>query len=172
MHTHQQAGLRIATCGLLVLAFAASAEDGIATGAAQAPVLVLESPAPELPVVAVSELGHAVAVDRLSALRGGDGSQTENLIDVDDRGIQALLREVPGELLQKALKGADDQLKEKVFKNMSKRAAEMLGEDLAAMGPVRVSDVEAAQKEILSIARRLADAGEIMLGSGGGDDFV
>ena len=83
MHTHQQAGLRIATCGLLVLAFAASAEDGIATGAAQAPVLVLESPVLELPVVAVSELGHAVAVDRLSALRGGDGSQTENLIDVD-----------------------------------------------------------------------------------------
>ena len=83
MHTHQQAGLRIATCGLLVLAFAASAEDGIATGAAQAPVLVLESPVPVLPVVAVSELGHAVAVDRLSALRGGDGSQTENLIDVD-----------------------------------------------------------------------------------------
>ena len=83
MHTHQQAGLRIATCGLLVLAFASSAEDGIATGAAQAPVLVLESPSPELPVVAVSELGHAVAVDRLSALRGGDGSQTENLIDVD-----------------------------------------------------------------------------------------
>ena len=96
----------------------------------------------------------------------------ENLIDVDDRGIQALLREVPGELLQKALKGADDQLKEKVFKNMSKRAAEMLNEDLSAMGPVRVSDVEAAQKEILSIARRLADAGEIMLGAGGGDDFV
>ena len=83
MQTHQQAGLRIATCGLLVLAFAASAEDGIATGAAQAPVLVLESPVLELPVVAVSELGHAVAVDRLSALRGGDGSQTENLIDVD-----------------------------------------------------------------------------------------
>ena len=55
---------------------------------------------------------------------------------------------------------------------MSKRAAEMLGEDLTAMGPVRVSDVEAAQKEILSIARRLADAGEIMLGAGGGDDFV
>ena len=74
MHTHQQAGLRIATCGLLVLAFASSAEDGIATGAAQAPVLVLESPPPQLPVVAVSELGHAVAVDRLSALRGGDGN--------------------------------------------------------------------------------------------------
>lgn len=83
MHTHQQAGLRIATCGLLVLAFAASAEDGIATDAAQAPALVPQPPVPELPVVAVSELGHAVAVDRLSALRGGDGSQTENLIDVD-----------------------------------------------------------------------------------------
>ncbi|GAA4496650.1 flagellar motor switch protein FliG [Pseudaeromonas paramecii] len=96
----------------------------------------------------------------------------ENLIDVDDRGIQTLLREVPGELLQKALKGADDQLKDKVFKNMSKRAAEMLVDDLAAMGPIRISDVEAAQKEILSIARRLSDAGEIMLGGGGGDDFV
>ncbi|WP_409420486.1 flagellar motor switch protein FliG [Pseudaeromonas sp. ZJS20] len=96
----------------------------------------------------------------------------ENLIDVDDRGIQTLLREVPGELLQKALKGADDQLKDKVFKNMSKRAAEMLADDLAAMGPIRISDVEAAQKEILSIARRLSDAGEIMLGGGGGDDFV
>jgi flagellar motor switch protein FliG len=96
----------------------------------------------------------------------------ENLIEVDDRGIQTLLREVPGELLQKALKGSDDQLKEKIFKNMSKRAAEMLSEDLASMGPVRVSDVETAQKEILSIARRLADAGEIMLGAGGGDDFL
>ena len=96
----------------------------------------------------------------------------ENLIDVDDRGIQTLLREVPGELLQKALKGADDQLKDKFMKNMSKRAAEMMTEDLAAMGPVRISDVEAAQKEILSIARRLSDAGEIMLGAGGGEDFV
>ncbi len=96
----------------------------------------------------------------------------ENLIDVDDRGIQTLLREVPGELLQKALKGADDQLKDKFMKNMSKRAAEMMMEDLAAMGPVRISDVEAAQKEILSIARRLSDAGEIMLGAGGGEDFV
>ncbi|MEI2796951.1 hypothetical protein V8246_14955 [Pseudoxanthomonas sp. F11] len=83
MHTHQQAGLRIATCGLLVLAFAASAEDSIATDAAQAPALVPQTSVPELPVVAVSELGHAIAVDRLSALRGGDGSQTENLIDVD-----------------------------------------------------------------------------------------
>lgn len=96
----------------------------------------------------------------------------ENLIDVDDRGIQTLLREVPGDLLQRALKGSDDQMREKVFKNMSKRAAEMLADDLEAMGPIRVSEVEAAQKEILSTARRLADAGEIMLGAGGGEEFL
>ncbi len=96
----------------------------------------------------------------------------ENLIDVDDRGIQTLLREVSGDLLQKALKGSDDNLKEKIFKNMSKRAAETLKEDLQTMGPMRLSDVEAAQKEILTIARRLADSGEIVLGVGGGDNFV
>ncbi|GAB58410.1 MULTISPECIES: flagellar motor switch protein FliG [Rheinheimera] len=96
----------------------------------------------------------------------------ENLIDVDDRGIQTLLREVQQDVLMKALKGTDENLKEKIFKNMSKRAAELLQDDLEAMGPVRVSDVEAAQKEILSTARRLSDAGEIMLGSGGGDDFL
>ena len=96
----------------------------------------------------------------------------ENLIDVDDRGIQTMLREVPGDLLQRALKGSDDQMREKIFKNMSKRAAEMLADDLEAMGPIRVSEVEAAQKEILSIARRLADAGEIMLGAGGGEEFL
>lgn len=96
----------------------------------------------------------------------------DNLIDVDDRGVQTLLREVPGELLQKALKGCDDALKEKFFKNMSKRAAEMLKEDLQAMGPIRISDVEAAQKEILTVARRLADSGQIVLSAAGGDNFV
>ncbi|WP_375057623.1 flagellar motor switch protein FliG [Zobellella sp. DQSA1] len=96
----------------------------------------------------------------------------ENLIDVDDRGVQLLLREVNGELLQRALKGADDQLKEKFLKNMSKRAAEMLQDDLEAMGPVRVSDVENAQKEILAVARRLAESGELALGKGAGDDYV
>lgn len=96
----------------------------------------------------------------------------ENLLDVDDRGIQALLREVAQEQLQRALKGADDQLKDKIFKNMSKRQVEILEDDLEAMGPIRVSEVEAAQKEILAIARRLADSGEIMLGGGGGDDFL
>lgn len=96
----------------------------------------------------------------------------ENLIDVDDRGIQVILREVQQDVLMKALKGTDENLKEKILKNMSKRAAELLQDDLEAMGPVRVSEVETAQKEILSTARRLSDAGEIMLGGGGGEDFL
>jgi flagellar motor switch protein FliG len=90
----------------------------------------------------------------------------EDLKNIDDRGIQALLREVSSEVLILALKGADDELQEKVFKNMSKRAAELLRDDLEAKGPVRVSEVEAAQKEILTIARRMADSGEIQLGTG------
>lgn len=95
----------------------------------------------------------------------------DNLIDLDDRSIQALLREVSSDSLIIALKGAEDGLKEKIFRNMSKRAAEMLRDDLDARGPVRLSDVETAQKEILSIARRMAEAGDISLG-GGGDEFV
>lgn len=91
----------------------------------------------------------------------------DNLLEVDDRGIQTLLREVSTETLVKALKGADDELREKVFKNMSKRAAELMRDDLESMGPVKVSEVEAAQKEILAIARRMADAGEIVLGGKG-----
>jgi flagellar motor switch protein FliG len=96
----------------------------------------------------------------------------DNLVDVDDRGIQALLREVSSENLVVALKGADEEVKEKILKNMSKRAAEMLRDDLEVRGPVRVSEVEAAQKEILSIARRMSDSGEISLGGGGGDEFI
>ncbi len=95
----------------------------------------------------------------------------DNLIDVDDRGIQALLREVNMDTLVIALKGADDALKEKIFRNMSKRAAEMLRDDLEAKGPVRLADVEAAQKEIVAIARRMAENGDIMLG-GGGEEFL
>lgn len=95
----------------------------------------------------------------------------ENLKEVDDRGIQTMLREIASETLIMALKGADEELREKIFKNMSKRAAEMLRDDLEARGPVKVSDVEEAQKEILSVARRMADAGEISLG-GGGDDYI
>lgn len=90
----------------------------------------------------------------------------DNLREVDDRGIQSLLREVSSEVLILALKGADDFLKEKFFNNMSKRAAELLRDDLEAKGPVRIVEVEAAQKEILVVARRMADAGEIQLGGG------
>ena len=96
----------------------------------------------------------------------------ENLLDVDDRGIQALLREVQSESLIVALKGANQELREKVFRNMSQRAAEMLRDDLEAKGPVRVSEVEAEQKEILKIVRRMAEEGQIVLGGKGDDQFV
>ncbi|ANF27791.1 MULTISPECIES: flagellar motor switch protein FliG [Pseudomonadaceae] len=96
----------------------------------------------------------------------------DNLADVDDRGIQVLLREVSSDVLVLALKGADEAIKEKVFKNMSKRAGELLRDDLEAKGPVRISEVEGAQKEILTIARRMAEAGEIVLGGKGGEEMV
>ena len=96
----------------------------------------------------------------------------DNLSEVDDRGIQALLREISSESLILALKGADEGVQEKVFGNMSKRAAELLKDDLEAKGPVKVSEVETAQKEILAVARRMADAGEITLGGGGGEEMI
>ena len=94
----------------------------------------------------------------------------ENLLDIDDRGIQSILREVQSDSLIIALKGAPPELREKIFKNMSSRAAEMLREDLEARGPVRLSEVEAEQKEILKTVRRLAEEGQVMLGGKGGDD--
>ena len=96
----------------------------------------------------------------------------ENLGNIDDRSIQTLLREVSSESLIIALKGADDTLREKFLGNMSKRAGEMLREDLEAKGPVRLSEVQGAQKEILAIARRMAEAGDLTLSGKGGDDFV
>jgi len=96
----------------------------------------------------------------------------DNLVDVDDRGIQALLREVSSETLVLALKGADEAMKEKIFSNMSKRAAEMMRDDLENKGPVRLSEVEGAQKEILAIARRMSESGEIVLGGKGAEQFV
>lgn len=96
----------------------------------------------------------------------------DNLNEVGDRDIQTLLREITSDSLVLALKGADEPLKEKIFKNMSKRAAEMLRDDLDAKGPVRLSDVESAQKEILAVARRLSESGDITLGGGGGDEYV
>ncbi len=94
----------------------------------------------------------------------------ENLLDLDDRGVQLLLREIQSDSLIVALKGASPELREKIFKNMSQRAAEMLREDLESKGPVRLSEVEGEQKEILKIARRLADEGQLVLGGGGADD--
>lgn len=96
----------------------------------------------------------------------------ENLIEVDDRGIQALLREISSETLIMALKGSDEAIKEKIFNNMSRRAGEMLKDDLEARGPVKLSEVETAQKEILSVARRMAETGEISLGGKGGEEYV
>lgn len=96
----------------------------------------------------------------------------DNLIDVDDQGIQLLLREVQSESLVIALKGAQEELRAKILKNMSKRAAEALKEDLESKGPVRLSEVEAEQKEILKVVRQLADGGQIVLGGGGDDGFI
>ena len=96
----------------------------------------------------------------------------EDLLEVDNRGVQALLREVSTDSLVVALKGASDEIKQKIYGNMSKRAAEMLQEDLEAKGPVRVSEVELAQKEIIAVARRLAESGEISLGGKGGEEYV
>ncbi len=95
----------------------------------------------------------------------------DNLAVVDDRGIQTLLKSVSTDALTVALKGADRALQDKIFSNMSKRAAELLQDDMEAKGPVRLSDVEASQKEILLVARRLAEEGEIVLG-GGGDEMI
>jgi flagellar motor switch protein FliG len=95
----------------------------------------------------------------------------ENLLKVDDRGMQSILREVQADVLSTALKAADEEIKEKIFKNMSKRAVEILRDDISAKGPVRLSDVEAAQKEILAVALRLAEEGTITLAAGG-DEFV
>jgi flagellar motor switch protein FliG len=96
----------------------------------------------------------------------------DDLLKIDDRGIQTMLKEVQTESLIIALKGATPELREKIFSNMSTRAAETLREDLESRGPVRLSEVEAEQKELLKIVRRLADEGQIVLAVGGDDGFV
>jgi flagellar motor switch protein FliG len=96
----------------------------------------------------------------------------DNLLDVDDRGIQALLREVGSDSLAVALRGAEPEVQEKILRNMSKRAAEILKDDMEARGPVKISDVEAAQKEIIVIAQRLAEEGTISLGGKGAPELV
>ncbi len=125
----------------------------------------------------MNNLESSLESDLMEAIKEEDedmGSQIQdlmfvfdNLKDVDDKGIQSLLREVSSEVLILALKGADEEMQDKIFRNMSKRAAELLKDDLEAKGPVRISEVENAQREILTIAQRMADAGEIMLGGSG-----
>lgn len=97
----------------------------------------------------------------------------EDVINVDDKGIQSVLKEIENDLLTLALKTASDELKTKIFKNMSERAAQLIKEEMEFMGPVRVSDVEAAQQKIVDIVRRLEDAGEIVImGKAGGGDMI
>lgn len=93
----------------------------------------------------------------------------ENLLQIDDRGIQTILREADSGQLALALRGAEPEVQDKIMRNMSKRAAEILRDDMETRGPVKVSEVEAAQKEIIAIAQRLAEEGTIMIGGGGGD---
>jgi flagellar motor switch protein FliG len=96
----------------------------------------------------------------------------ENLLELEDRGVQTLLKEIESESLIVALKGAPIELREKFLKNMSARAAESLREDIEMRGPVRVSEVETEQKSILLIVRRLSDSGEIVIGGKGDDSYV
>ena len=96
----------------------------------------------------------------------------EDLISIDDRGMQELLREIPGDKLIIALKATGEDMKQKFFKNMSERASQMLKDDLEAKGPVKLSEVEAAQKEILLTARRMGDEGRVQLGGKGGEEYV
>ncbi len=97
----------------------------------------------------------------------------EDILLVNDKGIQAVLKEIDNEDLALALKTASDELKDKIFKNMSERAQQLIGEDMEYMGPVRLSDVEGAQQKIVDVARRLEDAGEIIIaGRGGAKELV
>lgn len=96
----------------------------------------------------------------------------EDIIYIDDRGMQTLLKEVPNDKLVMALKTAPDEIKDKIFKNISKRAADLLREDLESMGPVKLSDVEKAQQEIINVAKRLESEGKIMIARGGDGDAL
>jgi flagellar motor switch protein FliG len=130
----------------------------------------------------INLMGTSVETAVLDYIREADNELAQKIMDnmftfddlekIDDKGIQSLLKEVQSESLVIALKGATPEMREKVFKNMSTRAAETLREDLESRGPVRVSEVEAEQKEMLKIVRRLADEGQIVLGGSGDDEFL
>lgn len=130
----------------------------------------------------INFLGATAEVSLLDSIREEDPELAQaiedqmftfdDLINLDDKAIQLLLREIQSEDLVIALKGAEPGLRDKIFRNMSQRAAETVREDLEAKGPVKLSEVETQHKEILKIVRRLADAGQIAIGGGGGDEFV
>jgi flagellar motor switch protein FliG len=127
-------------------------------------------------------LGSAVETSVLDFVREADNDLAQKIMDnmftfddvekIDDKGIQSLLKEVQSESLVIALKGSTPAMRDKVFRNMSSRAAETLKEDLEGRGPVRLSEVEAEQKELLKIVRRLVDEGQIVLAGGGDEQFV
>ena len=96
----------------------------------------------------------------------------EDILSLDNRSIQRTLREVDNQDLTMALKGASEDVKRRIFENMSKRQAEMVKEDMEYMGPVRLRDVEEAQQKIVNIIRKLEDAGEIIISRGGGDEII
>ncbi|MGZ8261217.1 MAG: flagellar motor switch protein FliG, partial [Caldimonas sp.] len=130
----------------------------------------------------INRLGTGIETAAIDYIRETDNDLAQRILDnlftfddlmrVDDRGIQALLKEVQSEALVVALKGAKPELRDRVLKNMSTRAAETLKEELDARGPVRVAEVEAEQKELLKVVRRLAEEGQLVIGGGSGDDFV
>jgi flagellar motor switch protein FliG len=130
----------------------------------------------------INMLGTSFETAALDYIRANDNDLAQKILDnmftfddlerLDDKGIQSLMKEVQSESLVIALKGATPELREKIFKNMSTRAAETLREDLESRGPVRVSEVEAEQKELLKVVRRLSDEGVIVIGGGGDDEFV
>lgn len=130
----------------------------------------------------INLMGASVETAVLDYIREADNELAQKIMDnmftfedlekIDDKGIQALLKEVQSESLVIALKGATPEMREKVFRNMSTRAAETLREDLETRGPVRVSEVESEQKEMLKIVRRLADEGQIVLNGSGDDEFL
>lgn len=130
----------------------------------------------------INLMGSSVETSVLDYIRQTDADLAQKIMDnmftfedlekLDDKGMQTLLKEVQNESLILALKGATPEMREKVFRCMSSRAAETLREDLESRGPVRVSEVEAEQKELLKIVRRLMDEGQIVLATGAGDDFL
>ncbi len=130
----------------------------------------------------INMMGSAIETSVLDFVREADHDLAQKIMDnmftfddvekIDDKGIQALMKEVQSESLVIALKGATPTLRDKIFRNMSTRAAETLREDLESRGPVRLSEVEAEQKELLKIVRRLVDEGQIVLAGGGDEQFV